>query len=136
MAGLRVTNLDDVKHVNLPLQPDENSLYLWVKDDKGASYPIAQMRGWGHLTGQGGLALNDAEAEEIQVNFADYICQAVNNHQALVDVLLALEPYLSTEAQMLDAASLNEGRASGFDIASVKARKALVAIQRAKGGDR
>lgn len=44
---------------------------------------------------------------------------------ALYEALIALEPYLSTEAQLLDAASLNEGRASGFDMASVKARKSL-----------
>ena len=45
--------------------------------------------------------------------------------ETLVAALRALEPYLSTEAEMLDAASLNEGRASGFDVASLKARAAL-----------
>lgn len=56
---------------------------------------------------------------------ARFIVRAVNSHETLVEALRALEPYLSTEAQLLDAASLNEGRASGFDMASVKARAAL-----------
>jgi len=47
---------------------------------------------------------------------------------ALYEALEALKPYLSTEAQMLDAASLNEGRAGGFDVASVKARAALALV--------
>ena len=44
---------------------------------------------------------------------------------ALYAALIGLLPYLSTQVQLLDYASLNEGRASGFDTASVKAREAL-----------
>lgn len=42
-------------------------------------------------------------------------------------------PYLSTEDQLLDYASLNDGRAAGFDTASVKMRKALAAYSQVKG---
>ena len=52
---------------------------------------------------------------------------------ALVTAVNTLLPYLSTEAQLLDAASLNEGRASGFDMASVKVRAAIAEVERLKG---
>jgi hypothetical protein len=84
------SRLMKIPHINLPLQTDDDSLYLWIRDDKGTSYPIAQMRGWGHLTGQGGLALSDEDAEEIQVLFADAIVRAVNNHQVLLDAAVQM----------------------------------------------
>jgi len=43
----------------------------------------------------------------------------------LLAALRALEPYLATRQEMLNYASLNEGRASPFDIASVLAREAI-----------
>ena len=49
----------------------------------------------------------------------------VEQRDKALDALAALEPYLTTEAQMLDSASLNEGRASSYDTASIKARKVL-----------
>lgn len=52
--------------------------------------------------------------------------------EVLKHALNALLPYLSTEAQLLDDASLNEGRASRFDIASVRARKALALAESPK----
>lgn len=70
------------------------------------------------------------EIDEADANTA-LIIRAVNNHDALVAALEALEPYLTDEAAMLDYASLNEGRASGFDVASVKARRALSNVRAA-----
>lgn len=52
---------------------------------------------------------------------------------ALYEALKALKPYLSTEAQMLDYASLNEGRAAEFDTASVKALAAIALADKEKG---
>lgn len=49
--------------------------------------------------------------------------------EQMKDALEGLLPYLSTEAQLLDYASLNEGQASSFDTASVKARAALSAAK-------
>lgn len=71
-------------------------------------------------------ALKPGDTERI----ASMILREHNSHDALVAALKALEPYLSTEAQMLDYASLNEGRASGFDVASIKARKALALAEK------
>lgn len=59
---------------------------------------------------------------------ADVLVRLANQSVAfdrLVEALETLEPYLATKADMLDYASLNEGRASGFDTASMKAREAL-----------
>lgn len=71
----------------------------------------------------GGFDGVDFSQEEIAAN-AKLIAAA----PALYEALIALLPYLSTEAQLLDYASLNEGRASGFDVASVKARAALALV--------
>lgn len=75
--------------------------------------------------------LVSVHGEHLAANAA-FIVEAVNSYDSLRDRCNALEvalrgllPYLSTEAQLLDYASMNEGRASGFDMASVKAREAL-----------
>lgn len=67
-----------------------------------------------------------------------FIVQAANAHDELLaavkgalEAYNAMEPYLSTRAQLLDYASLNEGRASGFDIASVKMREVHVQLESA-----
>lgn len=43
----------------------------------------------------------------------------------LLEALKGLKPFLTTEAEMLDYASLNEGRAGEFDVASMKAHAAI-----------
>lgn len=80
--------MDKIKHINLPLEPDAHSDFMWVRDDNGMLYPIVQLRGWGHLTGKGGgLGLDGAESLEIQNKFAEFLALAVNNHQALIDTI-------------------------------------------------
>jgi hypothetical protein len=65
--------------------------------------------------------LNGLSAVQCEANAALIIKQ-------LREALQGLEPYLSTEEQMLDYASLNDGRASGFGVASLNARAALKAF--------
>lgn len=77
-----------------------------------------------HVTHTGMGNLPPSRSSESEAN-AEFIVRAANNYDALVEALEALEPYLTDEAAMLDYASLNEGRASGFDTASIKARRAL-----------
>ena len=48
-----------------PWKADERGVYIWAKDASGA-FMIAQTRGWGHLTGAGGLNLPSEEAIAIQ----------------------------------------------------------------------
>lgn len=40
--------------------------------------PILRIRGWGHLTGIGGLHLSEEEAIRIQDEFGDYIVEQLN----------------------------------------------------------
>lgn len=45
---------------------------------KGLELPILRIRGWGHLTGVGGLHLSEDEAIRIQNEFGDYIIKQLN----------------------------------------------------------
>lgn len=42
--------------------------------------PILRIRGWGHLTGIGGLHLSEEEAVRIQDEFGDYIVEQLNKN--------------------------------------------------------
>jgi hypothetical protein len=44
----------------------------------------------------------------------------------------AIEPYLATRAEVLDGASLNEGRASGYGVASLALREVLAKAKELK----
>lgn len=46
--------------------------------------PILLIRGWGYLTGIGGLHLSDEEAIKIQDEFGDYIIEQLNKQINLV----------------------------------------------------
>jgi len=61
------------------------------------------------------------------------IVAAVNSYDAMLGVLKALEPYLVTHNEMLNDASMNEGRVSGFALASMKARDAIAVAERHEG---
>lgn len=45
---------------------------------KGLEIPILRIRGWGYLTGVGGLHLSSEEAIKIQDEFGDYIVEQLN----------------------------------------------------------
>lgn len=72
---------------------------------KGDRFHVADMRGWGHLTGKGhgALGLEYAVAVKIQEANADLIVRAVNNHGALVK---ALEDLLATFKSHVDGRDL------------------------------
>lgn len=58
------------------------------------------------------------------VKFSDYE-KLRQRLRSAVDALRAFEPLLTTEAELLDNASLNDGRASEWDMACQKARRVL-----------
>lgn len=59
----------------LPLSVDRQALYIWDADGQ----MVAEIRGWGHLTGYfGGLRLADEDAIEVQKARGEAICRAVN----------------------------------------------------------
>lgn len=70
----------------LPLSRDSMGTYFFDADRQ----MIAQIRGWGHLTGSGGLQLTEAEAVAVQNARMDHIVECVNRHAALVTALTNL----------------------------------------------
>lgn len=62
-----------------PLKYDRAG-YIWGRSEKGGLTVIANIRGWGYLTGQGhgALGMNDATATARQLAWCEMICVAVN----------------------------------------------------------
>lgn len=54
--------------------------YIWGRSAKGGRTVIANIRGWGYLTGkgEGALGLPDKEASAEQMRWCEMICRAVN----------------------------------------------------------
>ncbi|MGN6312888.1 MAG: hypothetical protein ACTHMO_03900 [Rhodanobacteraceae bacterium] len=100
----------------------------WITDrpyirSHGGNATVCEVKdGWYNRSGP------QYSQEEIQAN-ARLIAAAPE----LLEALQALEPFLSTQSQMLDSASLNEGRASDFDVASMKARATIAKATGAQG---
>jgi hypothetical protein len=53
------------EHTPGPWRMDRMATYIWAKDRLG-EFMVAQIRGWGHLTGVGGLNLPEDKAVAIQ----------------------------------------------------------------------
>ena len=62
-----------------PLRYDRAG-YIWGQSEKGGVTVIANIRGWGYLTGQGhgALGMNEATAIARQMTWCELICVAVN----------------------------------------------------------
>lgn len=64
-----------LKPYTAPFRYDKAGAIIW--DAKG--HHVLDVRGWGHLTGGGGLALPTEEAEKIQDEFGERVVAALNN---------------------------------------------------------
>lgn len=55
--------------------------YIWCNSAKGGKTVIANVRGWGYLTGKGhgALGLSEAEGIRIQEQWGSMIAEALNN---------------------------------------------------------
>ena len=53
---------------------------IWARSAKGGRTRIADIRGWGYLTGQGSgaLGLSEADGAAEQARWAEMICAALN----------------------------------------------------------
>lgn len=51
---------------------------------------IADLRGWGHLTGIGACNFDEEKASDIQDATGDFIARACNNHESLLEALKQL----------------------------------------------
>lgn len=52
---------------------------IFKVNPNGSKIPILRIRGWGHLTGVGGLHLPSEEAAKIQDSFTNYIVERLNS---------------------------------------------------------
>src|SRR5688572_23452093 len=82
MADTKVYPNTDLRW-KLPLRGDSFGTYIFDADQQ----MIAQSRGWGHLTGGGGLKLDADTAEAIQKARLDEIARRVNLHDELLAAL-------------------------------------------------
>lgn len=77
------------EHFPAPWHVDRLTATVYATDVPKGPARVADIRGWGYLTGNGhgALALTADEAIGIQRANADFIVKAVNNHEALVKTL-------------------------------------------------
>lgn len=61
-------------HWKLPLKMDAMANCIYDAD----GHMVFQIRGWGHLTGQGGLRLDEDTAEAIQRARGQFLVDAIN----------------------------------------------------------
>ncbi len=62
-----------------PFRADPVTAKIWGVDEYGGDCMVADIRGWGYLTGQGrALALTADEAIEAQRRTAEFIAKAMN----------------------------------------------------------
>ena len=80
------------EHTSLPWEIERMTLCVISNNGPKGRMRVADMRGWGHLTGKGdgALGLSDNEAFEIQEANAAFIVTACNNHDQMVKTLEAL----------------------------------------------
>lgn len=57
---------------------DDEKEYVWIKIEENW-FKIILLRGWGHLTGVGGLHLPPDVAAKIQDEFGEWIAKTLNN---------------------------------------------------------
>lgn len=73
----------------LPLHVDRLACFIYDADN----HMIVEIRGWGHLTGTGGLNLGEDEAESVQKARAALIVHRVNTYEVLVEALKHAERF-------------------------------------------
>ena len=66
-----------------PWAADDFANYIYIFEANEPNMMIAQIRGWGYLTGKGGLGLSDGEAYEIQKANARLIATAPEMYELL-----------------------------------------------------
>lgn len=114
------------EHFPTPWKIDPHSFSVYAADVPRGSPRVADMRGWGYLTGKGSgaLGLSDDEGIAAQKANAELIVKAVNNHETLLDALrFALEVMESYAFS-----SGNDPRTATPESAIGRARAAIAAV--------
>lgn len=83
-------------HTSTPWRVDEPGLWIVADNVPKGPMHVADVRGWGYLTGAGygALGLKSGDALAIQRANAAFIVRAVNAHNALVDALKEAQPFI------------------------------------------
>lgn len=70
--------------------------YIWMSGKKGGQTLLAQIRGWGYLTGRGdgALGLPEKEAVQEQLRWGDMIVEALNEYRTPPDRAIEAERIL------------------------------------------
>lgn len=97
------------EHFPTPWRMDPINFTIYAQDVPKGPARVADMRGWGYLTGKGhgALALSDNEAIAIQQANAAFIVKAVNEYAGLVQRLVEATRLINegnaTLAKLIDA---------------------------------
>lgn len=75
-----------VSHTPAPWRVEPHCLKIFADGVRNGPMLVADIRGWGYLTGagHGALGLSPKEALAIQAANAEFIVRAVNSHRSLV----------------------------------------------------
>ena len=84
MRGINIKKLLDNMET-LPKEMDgtfygSNCGQIYIKTKNGDT-PVLDIRGWGYLTGAGGLNLSNEEACKIQDSFERWVINTLNSHR-------------------------------------------------------
>ena len=73
-----IDKINDTKQHQFKYKFYRDSIGIYSENPKFNGEPILIIRGWGYLTGIGGLHLSEEEAIKIQNDFGDYIVEQLN----------------------------------------------------------
>jgi len=82
----------------LPVRYDRETQWIWSADNQH----LVDMRGFGYLTGTGGLHLGHNLACAIQDARGEYICEAVHSHESLTAENSALRERLEQAEKVIE----------------------------------
>lgn len=77
-----INKINDTKQHQFKYKFYRDGIEIYSENPKFNGKPILMIRGWGYLTGIGGLHLSQEEAIQIQDEFGNYIVEQLNkNHE-------------------------------------------------------
>lgn len=121
-------------HVEYKLKPGSRQLFTLISGYKDGSYnPTPQPQEPTDIRVMCGyerwVQFSPKEWDEMQKANAALMTHSANVLPQALEALKKLEPFLSTRTDLLNNASLNEGRATEYDSACERVREAIVAIE-------
>lgn len=85
----------------LPFEYNEMGKQIGARDENDSYIMVADIRGWGHLTGQGSYDLDQDTAREIQDDLGKYLVSCANNMPLAIStietLMKLLKPHFDNE---------------------------------------